>query len=887
MFVRVRLPAFCALLLALTLTSAFAGAPFAFETTPGQLPKTVVPRHYAIRIIPDLEKFTTRGSVAIDIEVLKPVDEIRLNALNLSATHATLISGRKEIEIKPRLDASKQTIVLDLSDTLKPGKYRLNIEFEGKITEQAQGLFYVNYPAPAGRKIMLGTQMEPSDARRMFPCWDEPVFRATFELTAVLPANFKAVSNTPIERETPLADGLKEVRFARTPPMASYLVVLVAGELEEVKDKVDGVDIRVITTEGKKEQGRYALAATRELLTYYNQYFGIKYPLPKLDQIAIPGGFNGAMENWGGITYNESALLFDPNASSQQTKRDIYVTVAHEMSHQWFGNLVTTAWWDDLWLNEGFATWMETKATDHFNPDWQMRLAAAGDKSSVMRSDARKTTHPIQQSVDNENDANDAFDNITYQKGGAFLRMLEAFMGEEEFRKGIHRYLVAHRYSNATTADLWTALEKVSGKPVRAISAGWTEQPGLPVVKVSADCVDGKQVVTLAQERFTVRDPDAQALSWTIPLALLDVSRSGSPSQFLLEHKSMTVKFRDCADVIKANPGDFGYYRVSYDPALAAKLRQELSHLAPVDRFNLLSDAWAMVEAGRSSIVDFLALAASLPTEHAYAIAEQIISKLSWIDDLEQNLPGQKAFRERACLLLRPQLKRLGWEARPGEPPNDALLRERVIIALGRFEDAEVIATARARFEAFVKDPTTLTPDLRPAVFRTAGRFADRKIYDQLHELARKAGGVEERQLYFGAMTEALDEDLARATLEISLTDELIPQEATRLVIQVASNGKPGLAWDFARANGQKLLAKVDSFERNNYLPSIAGSFSATERAIELLDFVKKNVSDDAAVKSGEAAEEIRLKAAFKKRELPAIDQWASEPAMGNSTINK
>ena len=288
--------------------AASAEGPFSFESTPGKLPKNIVPRHYEIRLQPDLEKFTTRGTVTVDLEVLKPADEIVFNALDLTVTKATLIA-RKETELKPKADLERQTVTLKLPSELPRGNCRLALEFEGQMGEEAQGLFYVKYATPSGKKIMVGTQMEPTDARRMFPCWDEPSFRATVDLTVVVPEKHLAVSNMPIERERPLGNGLKEVKFGRTPPMASYLVVLVSGELEELKGRAEGVQIRVITTEGKKEQGRYALEATKKLLAYYNNYFGIKYPLPKLDQIAIPGGFSGAMENWGGITYNESMLL--------------------------------------------------------------------------------------------------------------------------------------------------------------------------------------------------------------------------------------------------------------------------------------------------------------------------------------------------------------------------------------------------------------------------------------------------------------------------------------------------------------------------------------------------------------------------------------------------
>lgn len=861
--------------------AASAESPFSFESTPGLLPKSVVPRHYDIYIRPNLEKFAILGSEVVEIEVLKPMKVIVLNAAEMEVTKATLddenAGGKHEIPLKPRLNLGKETVALKSSREIRPGKYRLKLEFKGQMGEQAQGLFYAKYAAPSGKKVMLGTQMEPTDARRMFPCWDEPVYRATYELTVVVPENQKAISNMPVERETKLDGGLKEVKFAATPPMPSYLVAFVAGELEELQDQADGVQLRVITTEGKKEQGRYALEAAKELLVYYNQYFGIKYPLPKLDLIAVPGGFSGAMENWGAITFNESFLLFDPQTSSQQTKRDIFVTVAHEMSHQWFGNLVTVAWWNNLWLNEGFASWMEVKATDHFNPGWQMWLSAALEKTGVMSGDAHSTTHPIQQPVGNDSEAGDAFDSITYQKGGAFLRMLEDYLGEEEFRKGIHHYLSAHAYSNTTTADLWEALEKISGKPIRNISAGWTEQPGLPLVNIKADCVNGKQVVTLKQERFTVQDPHARPLLWKIPVTILNVGTSQPENHYLLQDKSGSITFADCDAVAKANAGDAGYYRVLYAPELLAKIEKRIAQLPDADRLNLLDDDWAMVEAGRTSATNYFLLVKSLQRERTFAIWEQILSTLHLVDDLEQNKPGRAAFQEYARKLLRPQLQRLGWEARAGDSNNDALLRARIIGALGHYGDKAVIAEASVRFQQFLTNPEKLPADLRPPVFKVVGRYSDNKSYEELHKLARNAKGTEERQLYYGAMAGALDPELARATLEISLTTEAAPQEATDLVLQVAATGEHAeLVWEFVKKHITELLAKVDSFERNSYVPSVLGSFSDNARADELEAYCKSNVSGDGMTKAREGAETIRFKAALKQREMTAIDQWIS-----------
>ena len=859
--------------------SAFAETPFDFNSTPGKLPKTVIPRHYDIRLEPDLEKFTTHGRVTIDIEVLKPVSEIVLNALDLEISRATLM-GPKEINLQPQIDHDKQTLTLPLSQEIPPGKYQLRLEYSGHITEQAQGLFFVKYASPSGQKIMLGTQMEPTDARRMFPCWDEPVFRAVYELTVVVPEKHLAVSNMPIEREKNLGNGRKEVKFRPTPPMASYLVVLVSGELEELKGEAEGVKLRVITTEGKREQARYALDVAKKVLAYYDNYFGNKYPLPKLDLIAVPGGFDGAMENWGGITFEESMLLFDPKTSSEQTREDIFVTVSHEMAHQWFGNLVTMAWWNDLWLNEGFATWMENKATDHFNPGWDTWLDADGEKGGVMSDDATSSTHPIESEVTTESDASDAFDNITYEKGEAFLRMLEDYMGEAQFRAGVHRYLAAHEYSSTTSADLWDALAVESGKPIKEMATAWTEQPGLPVVKVAADCVDGRQTVSLTQERFTVDYPDADPQWWTIPVSWADTVHPKPEEHLLLDsaatNKPLTFTLSNCDEVIELNPQSIGYYRVEYDPALFQKLEQRAAGLAPAAKLTLASDTWAMVQAQRASITNFLGLAGALQSTTTFAVWDQIISVLESVDGLEQGLPGRAAFQSRACDLLQAQWRRLGWEPRRGESAGDALLRSRVIGALGRFGDKAVIAAAGQRFEKFLKQPDSLPADLRSAVLGIVGRYSDRKTYDELHDLARQAPRTEERQRYYRAMSSALDPDLARETLAISLTEETVPQEAANLVAQIAANGEhTDLAWDFAKRHAKALLAKVDSFSRNDYLPSILDASTNPDQAGEMLGYVKIYVSEDALSRAQQTADQIRYRDAFKQRVAPEIDQWA------------
>src|SRR5437016_1911774 len=541
--------------------------PFSFKDTSGKLPKEVVPTDYSVRIIPDIDKLTFAGTETVKLDVRSRVRQLLLNALELKIEAAS-IDGKELPASAIKIDEKNDLLALALPSELATGEHTLTLRFTGKINEQGQGLFYMRYQeqGSGARKTMLGSQFEATDARRFFPCWDEPVFRARFPLTAVVPENWLGVSNMPIENEKKIAGG-KEVRFAATPRMSSYLNVFVAGELDFIESRSGPTQLRVITTKGKAEMGRYALEATAQILQYYNDYFGVAYPLPKLDQIAMPGGFGGAMENWGGITYYESKLLFDPKSSSAETKQDIYEVLAHEMAHQWFGDLVTMAWWDNLWLNEGFASWMGSKCTAHFNPQWEVWLRREFPRDPTrrvgiakeleMEGDARSTTHPIQQRIANEAEASSAFDDITYRKGQAFLLMLESFLGEDVFRDGIRRYVAAHKYSNSTTADLWNALRQASDKPVGEIAAGWTEQPGFPVVKVKRD----GETVSLTQERFTIHFPNAPALQWKIPLTYLLIGDAKAQSRLMTE-KIDELRNIPVDRVLKLNAEDARNYRV-------------------------------------------------------------------------------------------------------------------------------------------------------------------------------------------------------------------------------------------------------------------------------------------------------------------------------------
>ena len=857
-----------------------AEKPFSFKDTPGKLPKEVVPTDYSVHIVPNIDKRTFAGTETVKLQVRSLVHQLVLNALELEITEASL-DGKPLPKSAIRIDKETELLTLTLPTELEPGDHTLALSFSGKINQQGQGLFYMRYQeqGSGATKLMLGTQFEATDARRFFPCWDEPVFRARFQLTVVVPESWLAVSNMPIESEKKIAGG-KEVRFAATPPMSSYLNVFVAGDLDLIESRSGPTQIRVIATKGKAELGRYALEVTAQILKYYNDYFGVAYPLPKLDQIALPGGFGGAMENWGGITYYESALLFDPKNSSAETKQNIYEVLAHEMAHMWFGDLVTMAWWDNLWLNEGFASWMGTKCTAHFNSQWEVWLRrnlprdptrrAGITKEQGMEGDARSTTHPIQQPIAAEAEANSAFDDITYKKGQSFLRMLESFLGEDVFRDGIRWYIAAHKYSNSTTADLWNALSEASQKPVAEIAAGWTEQPGFPVVKVKREA-DGK--LRLTQERFTVNFKNAPTLQWKIPLTYCVIGQVAAT--LLMTSKTDVLENIPADRALKLNVKGAGNYRVEYDEPSWILLLEALPKLGIEDRVNLLSDSWAIVQANRAPVSLYFGVVEKLPASTDIAEREQLINVLDFINGLLVGNPEREKFQRYARSLLRPTFETLGWDPKEGEPPTTGNLRASLIETLGDLNDPEIVEGCRERFANYLASPTSLAPDLRPAVFAIVGRYADEKTWTKLHELGLKTTSIEDKQNYYNALACATDPKLVKKTLAIALTDELPTSRATFLVPRVArDSGHPAIAWEFAKANMKALLAKTDAAGVNRYAPSLFIFFSDDSRANELKTYAKNNLAPGSAPEVAKIVDEIQFRAEFKKRLASQLNAW-------------
>lgn len=857
-------------------TLLLAESPFSYEDTPGILPKAVVPTHYNLRLVPDLEQRTFAGTAVISVMVRKPVTEVVLHALALEIDHIDLIDGSNPpVPLTSTYAEKTQTLTVPVK--LAPGAHTLRFQYRGKIGTTAQGFFVDRYETSHGEKLMLGTQMEVAEARRVFPCWDEPVFRATFDISLVIPKKMMGVSNLPVIAETPVDETHKLVTFARTPAMSTYLVAIYAGEFAVLSDELDGVKLRILATEGKLAGASYPMEVVKRVLAFQNDYFGTKYPLPKLDHIGVPNAFSGfgAMENWGAITYIDTALLFDPAKGSQAGRERVFQVIAHETAHQWFGNLVTLAWWNNLWLNEGFASWLETKTSDALNPSWHVWLRANANKETAMRLDAQDSTHPILQPIANESQAANGFDSISYLKGQSFLRMLENYLGEKPFRDGIRLYINRHLYSNATTADLWAAMEEASGKPVSAIATDWTERPGFPIVTAARQTIDGQTKLVLNQQRFSSGQPHPQSAPWKIPVTYARLGNFDQSRTVLMEDRDLVLPWPDGSGPLKLNVGNNGFYRVQYADDLATEISPHIAELPPEDQLNLLSDTWALAKAQRIPVTRWLDLATGLRDSEYRTVLELILTTIGGIDGYEVGQPGRAAYQQWALTILKPLHQRFGWEARPDESPLDAGIRADLIELLGQCGDGDTLAAAHRKFQAYRADPTTLPGNLIGPVLNIVGRHADRVTYDQLHAIARQAIDTRTKRYAYHAMQSALDPALIETTMQLTLSDDMPTSESNRNLSRLAGlSENPSLVLHYAVQHFDQLIARVGNFEAYKYLPSIATYSTDPADADLLMATIKEKLPAEALPVAARAAENILQKADFKNQVLPQIDAW-------------
>lgn len=837
-----------------------------------RLPGGVTPHHYDLTVAPDLAAATFSGEETIDVTVAKPTKTIVLNAAEIRFKDVTITSGRRTRRAAVTLDPKKEQAILSAATVVPAGPARIRISYTGILNDQLRGL----YLSKANNRRYAVTQLEATDARRMFPSFDEPAFKATFTLEAIVDAGDHAISNGAVVSDKPgPSSGKHTVVFETTPKMSTYLVALAVGDFECIEGGADGIPIRICSTPDKKGLTGFALESAQQIMRYYNRYYSIKYPFKKLDVVAVPDFAAGAMENTAAIFYRETLLLADPKAASLNVRKDIAQVLAHEMAHQWFGDLVTMKWWDDIWLNEGFANWMETKPLKTWKPEWHSDLDEVAANESAMSVDALRSTRPIRARASTPDEINELFDSIAYEKGAAVLRMVESWVGEEAFRKGINEYLERFKYGNARAEDFWTTVTAATGRPVDRVMASFVDQPGVPLVSSDLACDGTTGGVLLSQERY-LADPVALPAPqvWRIPVCIR--TPSGKTTCEVLAQRARTLPLARCAAWVIPNAGARGYYRTSYSPEMVPKLAAIVQSLPPVEQVALLSDEWALVRAARHDIGLYLHLASGLARERDATVMQTITRTLDTIGEEFTTGDTVAAYRAWVSSFLGPIAREVGWKSAPDEPEDRAALRAAVVGTLGRTaRDTEVLAAARDLVKQELARPGSVQPALLNVVVTLAAIQGDARLYDDYVARSREATSPEARYRYLHALAAFPDPALVRRTMDYALGPEVRTQDTRVLISRMLTNPDSGkLAWQLLQSRWDDLQKKTGGSGNNTLIVSALQAFCDPEVAAEAKTFFAARPVPDAERTLQQAIERITSCARLAAAQRPKLAQW-------------
>ncbi len=847
------------------------------------LPKDVEPVHYNIEIKTDLENFTFSGKEDITINIKQPTSIITLHAVDLKINKVCLMVGDEVINARRvSFSKKKETVSFHFGRELN-GSATLKIEYDGVLNDKMHGFYRTSYNVNGIMKYGAATQFEATDARRAFPCWDEPSCEAKFSVTLIVPKNLTALSNMPIISEEPYGDSdLKRVTYDTTPIMSTYLLAFVIADLESIESTDrNGVPIRVWTTPGKKEQARFALECALHTLPYFSDWFDIPYALPKLDMVALPDFAAGAMENWGLITYRETAMLVDPENSAVTARQRVAEVVDHELAHQWFGNLVTMAWWDDLWLNEGFASYMGPKAVDHQFPEWDIWTQYVADDFLVaLHKDSLKNTHPVEVPVKNPYEISELFDAITYKKGSVVNRMIEHYLGEEDFRKGLNIYLNRHAYGNARTEDLWQALEDVSGKPVKAIMASYTKQPGYPVVIVRSERHGEELILSLEQRRFMLDGKKGKKNQiWKIPVGIL-TSNTRDPIFKYMESQNMDFPLKlEVGEWIKLNPSQSGFYRVLYSSELFNNLTQavESGKIETVDRLGFLDDVFALSHAGFIRTSQALTALSAYRYETNFSVWVAISKNLGFLHNLISGEQWREAFNAFARGFFRPIALSKGWDKSTEDSHIDIMLRSLALRNLGSYGDVPTIEEAKERFRNFVNGGS-LDPDLRHTVYRLVAENGGEEEFERLLRIYDSTDLHEEKNRVLSAMGGFRTEGILRAVLEFAFSEKVRPQDLPIALSSVGQNpwGR-SLAWEFVKRNWQAIMDRYHNgglFLIGRIIEGTTTAFTTLDKFQDVKGFFKTHKVPGAKRTIKQSLEMIRLNITVLNRDREDIKKW-------------
>ncbi len=820
-----------------------------------RLPAIAKPKHYDLFIDLDLKKFRFAGNVVIDLEIPKPTNEIVLNAAELKIKSAQLILNKQNLTPQIKLNPKNEQLILKFNKKIS-GRRKLIIEFSGALNDSLLGIYRSKYKGSKGKeKYLAATQFESHYARKCFPCFDEPAYKATFDLTVRIDSTLKAISNMPIKKETqaePSSAGPRKskafswekdgkqkiISFQTSPKMSTYLLCLCVGEFEFLKDKYKDVEIRVATVPGKSRQGKFALDLTKKFLKYFEDYSGVKYPLPKLDLVALPDFQSGAMENWGIITFREILLLFDPKITSTAIKKRVAEVIAHELWHQWSGNLVTMEWWNDLWLNESFATYMAYKAAGEIFPQWKIWEDFISEETEIaLNEDSLKSTHPIEVEIKTPTDITEVFDAISYNKGGSILRMLDTYLGEENFRRGVSKYLNRHAYKNATSEAFWDCLASASKQSVEKIMHAWIRQAGFPLVEAE---LNGNNL-ELKQKRFAFQLKDKTV--WPIPLV---IKTNAEQVKTTFDKQNAVIKLNAAPEWFKLNYGQAGFYRVKYSDANLAKLRQLVGNktLSAADRWGVQNDLFRLTKHGELAIDKYLDFLRAYRNEDSFLVLADIFGNLWQIyyffsQESFWNEIWPK-FREICRPAFRKVLARLGWQPRENEPEEDRLLRSLAIKFLVFTEDSGALKIGKELFEKYLKT-REIHPDLRSAILYVGSRTGGENTYAQIVQFYKQTKVPEEQKVLLGSLGGFKNSDLLKKTLEFGFSKDVRMQDTAQVISSVSGNPlcRPFLL-DWAASNWKK-IEKLKSAEKLfvDVLEDVTTPYSGREKLAEAKKFFK------------------------------------------------
>ncbi|XP_038635112.1 puromycin-sensitive aminopeptidase isoform X1 [Scyliorhinus canicula] len=867
-----------------------------------RLPTDVTPENYSLCLKPDLIDFTFEGKLEASVEVRQATNQIVMNCADIDIITASYVpEGAEEINATGfNYQNEDEKVTLSFPSALQKGHGMLKIDFAGELNDKMKGFYRSKYITPSGETHYAAvSQFEPTDARRAFPCWDEPAIKATFDITLIVPKDRIALSNMNVTERNPYPDDedMVEVKFAKSPIMSTYLVAFVVGEYDFVETKSsDGILVRVYTPIGKADQGKFALEVAAKTLPFYKEYFNVPYPLPKIDLIAIADFAAGAMENWGLVTYRETALLIDPKNSCSSSKQWVALVVGHELAHQWFGNLVTMEWWTHLWLNEGFASWIEYLCVDHCFPEYDIWTQfVSADYTRALELDALDSSHPIEVTVGHPAEVDEIFDAISYSKGASVIRMLHNYIGDEDFRKGMNLYLTKFQNKNAATEDLWNCLENASGKPINAVMSSWTKQMGFPLIYVQEKQEGDSRVLKIFQKKFCAGGPYAgsDCPHWMVPISICtseDVSCDNM--KVLLDQPEMTITVKNVKpdQWIKLNPGTVGFCRIQYSPTMLESLLPSIRNLAlpPVDRLGLQNDLFSLARAGIIGTVEILKVMEAFVNEPNYTVWSDLSCNLGILSTLLSHTDFHEEMQDFIVDLFLHIGQKLGWDPKHNEGHLDALLRGLVLGKLGKAGHQPTIEEARRRFKDHVEGKHVLSADLRSPVYLTVLKHGDSTTLDTMLKLHNQADLQEEKvriERLLGAISHP---DLIQKVLTFAMSEEVRPQDTVFVLGGVSGGSLMGrkAAWKFVKDNWEELYNRYQGgFLISRLIKLTVEGFAGDKMAADIKSFFETHPAPAAERTIQQSCENVLLNGAWLKRDAEAIQQFLLQRKGAQPTV--